>query len=226
MLDRLFGPRLDAVLTPAAPGEAPEGLQTTGDWVFNEMWTLLHVPCVAIPVGRGPKNLPVGIQLVGAPAAEELLISLSAQIEAAAPPVDTIADAAALVPSLDADLAAYRDATFIIGLFLGPDHRVAFTNGMAERVLGVAPESPASALFRRRRAEPSAAPVRRLLDDVLSTGLTRFAQGEVTWLRDDGTLARGAFFCLLQPLRTGAGRVLGIFWICMPEAARASLPSV
>lgn len=63
--DQMFGRNLDIVMTPSAPGEAPEGLHTTGDWVFNEIWTLLHVPCVAVPVGRGPKGLPVGIQLVG-----------------------------------------------------------------------------------------------------------------------------------------------------------------
>ncbi len=38
-LDRFFG-RCDAVLVPAAPGEAPAGLGYTGDPVFNRMWTL------------------------------------------------------------------------------------------------------------------------------------------------------------------------------------------
>ena len=63
--DKLFGRGLDVILTPSAPGEAPDGLHTTGNAVFNSMWTLLHVPCVAIPVGRGLNGLPVGIQLVG-----------------------------------------------------------------------------------------------------------------------------------------------------------------
>jgi Asp-tRNA(Asn)/Glu-tRNA(Gln) amidotransferase A subunit family amidase len=63
--DRLFGADLDVILTPSAPGEAPEGLHTTGNAIFQRMWTLLHVPCVAIPVGRGPKNLPVGVQIIG-----------------------------------------------------------------------------------------------------------------------------------------------------------------
>ncbi len=52
-------------LTAAAPGEAPEGLGATGDPVFSRVWTLLHVPCIALPMGRGPKGLPIGIQLVG-----------------------------------------------------------------------------------------------------------------------------------------------------------------
>lgn len=55
----------DAVLTPAAPGEAPEGLASTGDPAFNMLWTLLHVPCVTVPAGTGPRGLPLGVQLAG-----------------------------------------------------------------------------------------------------------------------------------------------------------------
>ncbi|MDO9708323.1 amidase [Paracraurococcus lichenis] len=55
----------DAILTPAAPGEAPEGLGWTGDPAFNALWTLLHVPCVTVPAGTGPKGLPLGVQVVG-----------------------------------------------------------------------------------------------------------------------------------------------------------------
>ena len=50
--DALF-PRFDAVLTPAAVGEAPLGRQDTGNPVFNSMWTLMHVPCIGIPCTRG-----------------------------------------------------------------------------------------------------------------------------------------------------------------------------
>jgi Asp-tRNA(Asn)/Glu-tRNA(Gln) amidotransferase A subunit family amidase len=56
---------LDALLTPAAPGEAPEGLGWTGDPAFNALWTALWGPNVAIPAGTGPKGLPLGVQLVG-----------------------------------------------------------------------------------------------------------------------------------------------------------------
>src|SRR3712207_7169992 len=49
-------------LTPAARGEAPVGLHSTGDAMFNRIWTLLHVPCVAIPAIHGPNQLPVGVQ--------------------------------------------------------------------------------------------------------------------------------------------------------------------
>ena len=53
----------DAVITPAAPGEAPAGLEWTGDPAFNTLWTLLHVPCVTVPAGTGPKGLPLGVQV-------------------------------------------------------------------------------------------------------------------------------------------------------------------
>ncbi len=56
----------DALLTPSAPGEAPEGLGWTGDPAFNSLWTLLHVPCATVPAGEGPKGLPLGVQVVAA----------------------------------------------------------------------------------------------------------------------------------------------------------------
>ncbi|MGX7706573.1 amidase [Methylobacterium sp. Gmos1] len=89
-LPELFG-GLDAVLAPASPGEAPAGLQNTGDHVFNAMWTLLHGPCVSIPCTRGPAGLPVGIQLVGPRYADARLLSVAAALSSvidaeAAPP--------------------------------------------------------------------------------------------------------------------------------------------
>jgi Asp-tRNA(Asn)/Glu-tRNA(Gln) amidotransferase A subunit family amidase len=84
--DGLFGPGLDVILTPSTPGEAPEGLHTTGNAIFNLMWTLLHVPCVAIPVGRGAKGLPVGIQLVGPRLSDMRLLAIA---KAVAPAIDT-----------------------------------------------------------------------------------------------------------------------------------------
>jgi len=56
----------DFVLTPAAPGEALEGLADTGSASFNRIWTLLGAPCVTVPAYRGPKGLPIGVQIVGA----------------------------------------------------------------------------------------------------------------------------------------------------------------
>jgi Asp-tRNA(Asn)/Glu-tRNA(Gln) amidotransferase A subunit family amidase len=56
---------LDMLLTPSAPGEAPEGLGFTGRSTFNGIWTALYVPCVTVPAGTGPKGLPLGVQIVG-----------------------------------------------------------------------------------------------------------------------------------------------------------------
>jgi len=55
----------DFLLTPSAPSEAPASLASTGDPVFNRAWTLLGVPCVTVPYGKGAHGLPLGIQLVG-----------------------------------------------------------------------------------------------------------------------------------------------------------------
>ena len=55
----------DVLVTPAAPGEAPAGLDWTGNPVFNALWTGLHVPCVTVPAGTGPNGMPLGLQVVG-----------------------------------------------------------------------------------------------------------------------------------------------------------------
>lgn len=55
----------DFILTPAAPGEAPEGIASTGNSIFNWIWTQFGVPCVTVPVYTGPKGLPLGVQIVG-----------------------------------------------------------------------------------------------------------------------------------------------------------------
>jgi Asp-tRNA(Asn)/Glu-tRNA(Gln) amidotransferase A subunit family amidase len=56
---------VDFLLTPAASGEAPATLRSTGTSVFNRAWTLLGLPCVTLPSGVGPGGLPLGVQLVG-----------------------------------------------------------------------------------------------------------------------------------------------------------------
>ena len=63
-LEEVFA-RCDAILVPAAPGPAPEGLGMTGDPVFNGLWTLCGTPAVTIPVLEASNGLPMGLQLVG-----------------------------------------------------------------------------------------------------------------------------------------------------------------
>jgi len=65
---------IDVVLAPSTEGEAPEGIEATGDPLFNRMWTLLHTPVVHLPVGRGPRGLPVGVTLAGPIGADRALL--------------------------------------------------------------------------------------------------------------------------------------------------------
>ncbi len=54
----------DAVLTPAAPGAAPEGLAFTGSRLQTMLWTMLGAPAVNVPV-LALDGLPLGLQVVG-----------------------------------------------------------------------------------------------------------------------------------------------------------------
>lgn len=57
--------RADAILCPAAPGPAPEGLDSTGSAIFNGLWTFLGLPAVTLPLLQAENGLPMGVQLVG-----------------------------------------------------------------------------------------------------------------------------------------------------------------
>jgi Asp-tRNA(Asn)/Glu-tRNA(Gln) amidotransferase A subunit family amidase len=63
--DELFMERYDAILTPAAPGTAPKGLESTGDPSFCTLWTLCGMPAISLPIMRGANGMPLGVQLVG-----------------------------------------------------------------------------------------------------------------------------------------------------------------
>ena len=60
-----FLARYDAIITPPTTGEAPATLEQTGNPTFCSIWSLCGVPAVTIPVGFGPRGLPLGLQLVG-----------------------------------------------------------------------------------------------------------------------------------------------------------------
>ena len=55
----------DAILAPAAAGEAPKFGGGTGDPIFCTLWTLAGLPSVTLPLLVGETGLPIGVQLIG-----------------------------------------------------------------------------------------------------------------------------------------------------------------
>jgi amidase len=70
----------DVILTPAAPGEAPPGLDATGDPLYSRSWNLLQVPCLSIPFGHGPSCLPLSVQIVGPMNGDDKLLAAAGWI--------------------------------------------------------------------------------------------------------------------------------------------------
>lgn len=74
---------VDVLLTPAAPGTAPLGLEATGNPVFSRMWTALRVPCLSFPAATAANGLPLGLQLVGRFNQDKALLQCAAKIQRA-----------------------------------------------------------------------------------------------------------------------------------------------
>jgi amidase len=87
----------DLLLMPALAGAPP----LAGDWwrrswrsnmitsmrfaPYAAPWNIAGLPAIVVPVGTRPDGLPVGVQLVGPPGAEPLLLAVAGQLEAANP---------------------------------------------------------------------------------------------------------------------------------------------
>lgn len=69
------------LVTPSAPGPAPEGLASTGSPRCNAPWTALGVPAVSLPFTAEGAGLPMGLQLTAARGQESLLLSTAARFE-------------------------------------------------------------------------------------------------------------------------------------------------
>ncbi|MFQ6023066.1 MAG: amidase [Acidiferrobacterales bacterium] len=63
ILEQVFA-KYDAILTPAAIGEAPVGLESTGSPIFCTIWTLCGMPAITLPLLQGANSMPMGVQLV------------------------------------------------------------------------------------------------------------------------------------------------------------------
>lgn len=68
---------VDALLYPAADGEAEEGLVDSGSPRFGAPWTILHLPTVAVPLEAGSGGLPLGGQLIGRLGQDAALLQLA-----------------------------------------------------------------------------------------------------------------------------------------------------
>ena len=79
----------DAILAPAAAGEAPKFGTGTGDPIFCTLWTLAGLPCVTLPLLVGATGLPIGVQLIGPREKDNRLLRTARWLQ------DTLASAAA-----------------------------------------------------------------------------------------------------------------------------------
>ena len=52
------------MLKPAAFGEEPVGNAAFVGGPLYQLWTILHVPTISIPVFKGPAGMPIGAQLI------------------------------------------------------------------------------------------------------------------------------------------------------------------
>jgi Asp-tRNA(Asn)/Glu-tRNA(Gln) amidotransferase A subunit family amidase len=75
--------RYDALLTPATPGEAPKGLDSTGNPIFCTIWTLCGLPAVTLPILKGAAGMPMGAQLVAPKGDDARLLRTARWLEGA-----------------------------------------------------------------------------------------------------------------------------------------------
>ena len=89
--------KIDVLLTPALATTPPpaEG-HSAGSWRRNMLtnvryapyaapWNIAGLPAIVVPIGIRPDGLPVGVQFIGRPDSELLLLSIAGQLEVANP---------------------------------------------------------------------------------------------------------------------------------------------
>lgn len=74
--------RHSIIATPAAPGPAPAGLDSSGDPRCNSPFTALGAPAVSIPMPTPRAQLPLGLQLVASQGDDAFLLATAEACEA------------------------------------------------------------------------------------------------------------------------------------------------
>jgi Asp-tRNA(Asn)/Glu-tRNA(Gln) amidotransferase A subunit family amidase len=69
--------QFDAIITPAATGTAPYGLDNTGSPIFCALWSMCGLPTISIPAGTAENGLPLAVQLVGQRAGDRQLLGIT-----------------------------------------------------------------------------------------------------------------------------------------------------
>ena len=72
---------IDIWIAPVAPDVAPFGIDSTGDFRMNSIWSYTGLPVITIPTGINENNLPYSIQIVGRFGEDEKLLKISKIIE-------------------------------------------------------------------------------------------------------------------------------------------------
>jgi amidase len=100
-----FFSRYDVLLMPTL-GQRPLPIGTIDiegeDWLsefrkaaffapFTAVWNISGQPAISLPLYQGADGLPVGVQIVGPPLGEDLLLSLATELEAALPWAERVA---------------------------------------------------------------------------------------------------------------------------------------
>ncbi len=83
----------DAIIAPAALGEAPVMDEGTGDAICSLIWTFAGLPCLSLPWLTGQGGLPMGVQLIGSAEEDDRLFRSTAWLERRMEPADEEDDA-------------------------------------------------------------------------------------------------------------------------------------